>query len=211
MYTKYIFNSDSHRITDHGKRTSIRFRCVSSLVGTSQLTLQTYSLTIQLNNSMEQQHPSGSLWNSTNLIHLKEPLLCAHSSLLAHLSSQTVYALSFYISLISTLILTCQLRLGLPSVFYPNLVWISLFPHAYYISSSSHFPLKSAQLKWYSSTMILTGIRVFHLHTNATLQYSLGLLVSLNVHAKKPTVLVYAHVSEVTRIYRRRIPVNPTC
>ena len=187
MYTLYTFKSDSHRITDHGKRTNTCCPCVSSLVCASQLSQQTHSWIIQLSNWMEQQHSS---WEVRFPQHEIPPILCDSKS---HYCMNTARYLilsrakpstpSRYISLISTLILSSHLHLGLPSVFLTTALYEFPFsPRTYYMPYLSYLPLKSgnstAQMptamnttyeyhKRYSSTVILTGIRVFDLRMNA--------------------------------------------
>jgi len=112
---------------------------------------------------------------------LKEPSLCAHSPIHAPLSSQIFYALSFYFFNIHfNIILPPMPRSS--KCFLPKPCMTSLFPHTYYMPCSSNLPLKSGNItaemdtainttyvpKRYSSTMIVTGIRVFDLRTNAS-------------------------------------------
>jgi len=142
---------------------------------------------------MERQHPLLRSQVSQHEIprifcDSKKPLLYAHSPLLAPQPSQTVYALSFCFFNIHFNIILPPTPRSSKCFFYQNTMNFP-FPHTYYMLCSSHLPLKSGNStsqmdtamnttykyqKRYSSTMILTGIRVFDLRTNASpiiLQY----------------------------------------
>ena len=150
---------------------------------------------------------------------------CVHTARYLRLCRAKSSTPSRSISLISTLILSSHLRLGLPSVFfYQNPVWLSLFPHTYYMPCSSHLPLKSGNstsnghcyehnicTKRYSSTMILTDIRVFDLRTNA---YPLFILQDYYLvwMSKRNSLHSYpgTRLKTVITINTRGIPFSPT-
>ena len=199
--------SQNNRSREKNKYLSLRFQpwlCIT-------ITLQTYGSIIHWvtgwSSSTPLEKPGSPSWNSTHFLRLREPLLCAHSPLLPPLPSQIVYALSFYFFNIHFNIILPSTPRSSKCFFFTKTPYEFPFsPHAYYMPCSTHLPLKSgnstAQMdtamnttyvpRRYSSTVVLTGIRVFDLGTNA----SPIIILQFGCPSEAAHSLNQAHVSE---------------